>query len=44
MGRVCTCDDDERDVVESVPWQRDYCNRCGYPIPETRGTEATETR
>jgi hypothetical protein len=44
MDRECTCDNDERGVVENVARQRDYCNRCGYPNPETRGTEGAEGR
>ena len=34
MGE-CTCTDREREAIESVPWQRDHCNTCGYPIPDT---------
>lgn len=32
MGGNCTCSPEEREPVETVPWQPDLCNNCGQDI------------
>ena len=40
MDGECLCGEEGRIVVETVPWQRDICNNCGYPIPEMEAVDA----
>lgn len=32
----CDCPPDERDPRATVPWQEDFCENCGNPLPDAK--------